>query len=155
MKAEAPRAMVHYLTVQDILWINHAVTKEIHEFKHAQLEEATFFQYGYGKSEDVLGQAGAFLQGFIRLRPFTAGNRRTAFVAALTFLSINGYDSALVPEAAYEWAMDVANGKTAGVEAVKNIVQRSVRPIELKPTIRTTVHDVIKAYDEALAKLDD
>src|SRR5581483_12126113 len=78
---QMPVATVHYLTVQDVLWINQELTKKECEFKYAQLEEATYYQYGYGKSRDVLKQAGTFLQGFLKMRPFSEGSPQTALIA--------------------------------------------------------------------------
>ncbi|MCH8273871.1 MAG: hypothetical protein IH851_03695 [Armatimonadetes bacterium] len=147
--------MIHYLTVQDILWINGQVTDKVNPFKYAQLEEGTFFQYGYGKSEDVLGQAGNFLQGFIRLRPFSEGNRATALVSALTFLVINGYDVTLEPEKAAEWAMDVATKQRTGAEAIKEIAVPGGRPVELKPVLRTEVRVIVARYKDAIDKVGD
>ncbi|MBA3725366.1 MAG: hypothetical protein H0W86_02680 [Armatimonadetes bacterium] len=147
--------MIHYLTIQDVLWINHEVTKQVNQYKFAQLEEATFYQYGYGKSEDVLSQAGGFLEGFIKLRPFTSGNRATAFVSALSFLKINGYDVNLDPEAAAEWALKVANREKKGVAAIKEITDKDAGPVELKPAIRTEVHNIMERYEDAVVMLSD
>lgn len=147
--------MVHYLTVQDILWINQEITKEAQAFKYAQLEEGTFYQYGYGKSENVLAQAGKFLEGFIRLRPFKSGNRATAFVSAIAFLKINGYEIELAPERARDWAMEVAERKVSSKEAIAAVARRSQKPIELKPTTRTVVKELLETYSEAVENLRD
>lgn len=155
MTIETRTKMVHYLTVQDILWINQEITKEAQPFKYAQLEEGTFLQYGYGKSENVLAQAGKFLEGFIRLRPFQSGNRATAFISALTFLRINGYDIELDPAQAKDWAMQVADKKVSGKDAVALVAKRSEKPIELKPTTRTIVKELLDTYSEAVENLRD
>ena len=147
--------MIHYLTVQDVLWVNNEVAKKVNTYKFAQLEEAVFYQYGYGKSEDVIAQAGGFLEGFIKLRPFESANKGTAFVSVLTFLQINGYDLNLPPEEAAKWAMRVADKEVKGIDAIKSIADKSSRPIELKPAIRTQVHDVMEKYESALAELED
>lgn len=86
-----------YLTVQDILWINLQVTQKINKFKYNKLEQGTFYQYGYGGSTDVLGQATRFYQGFIKDQPFDDGNEQTALVAFLAFLKLNGYSVAVEP----------------------------------------------------------
>ncbi len=155
MTTEAPKQMVHYLTVQDILWINQEVTNEAQPFKYAQLEEGTNFQYGYGKSENVLAQAGQFIQGFIRLRPFKAGNRATAFIAVLAFLKINGYDITLPPSDATQWVMNVADKKQAGNDAIAQVAQRSEKPIEISPTVRTVVKELTEEYADTVEALRD
>ncbi|MBL8048585.1 MAG: hypothetical protein JNJ45_07885 [Chthonomonas sp.] len=82
---------LHYLTVQDLLFVNLQVDKKVNTFDFAALEDASFFQYGYGQSTDILTQASRFYRGFLEKAPFTAGNEGTALVGALTFLAINGY----------------------------------------------------------------
>lgn len=44
----------------------------------------------YGDNE-VFVLAAAYLYGIVRNRPFSDGNKRTGFLAAFTFLLINGY----------------------------------------------------------------
>lgn len=155
MTIAVSKKMVHYLTVQDILWINQEVTKESLPFKYAQLEEGTNFQYGYGKSENVLLQAGQFIQGFIRLRPFASGNRATAFIAAMAFLRINGYEIELDPEHAKSWVMEIADRKVSGKDAIAKIVKRSERPIDMNPPIRTIVKELLETYADTIENLRD
>ncbi|PST21096.1 type II toxin-antitoxin system death-on-curing family toxin [Rhizobium sp. JAB6] len=40
---------------------------------------------------DVFALAAAYLYGFVRNHPFSDGNKRTGYLAAFTFLYINGY----------------------------------------------------------------
>lgn len=148
-------ATIHYLTVQDLLWINQELCNRQCEFKFAQLEEAAGYQYGYGQSKDVLNQAGVFLQGFLKMRPFEEGNRKTAFVSALTFLSINGFEISLDPMAAKEWVMSVATKQKAGVEAIGDAASESDVPPELNPAMRTHVRNIIASYRSAIAELAD
>lgn len=151
----ASRNMIHYLTVQDVLWINNEVAKKVNSYKFAQLEEATFFQYGYGKSEDVIAQAGGFVEGFMKLRPFESGNKGTAFISALTFLVINGYEIELEPGEAGKWAKRLASKEVRGVDAVKQVIGAAKKPVELKPAIRTEVHKLMERYSAALEELAD
>src|SRR5690242_2182577 len=65
---------MHYLTVQDMIWINMQVTKKTQPFNYSKLEEATFNQYGYGNSSSVMAQAGRLLAGFASKKPFNNGN---------------------------------------------------------------------------------
>lgn len=147
--------MIHYLTVQDVLWINHEVSKRVNTFKYAQLEEATFYQYGYGKSEDIIGQAGQFLEGFIKLRPFSSANRATALVSVLTFLQINGCQINLAPGEAAEWALRVARKEQKGIDAIRSAVAEGRGPVALKPVVRTEVHDIMEKYAADIAALED
>lgn len=151
-----PRAAIHYLTVQDILWINHEVTNEVLDYKYAQLEEATFGQYAYVGSHDVIKQAATFLSSFGRLRPFANGNRATAFIAVLSFLSLNGYNIVLGPENAVSW-YERASGRAADsrVAILSAIAEGEPQPMDIKPAVRTTVRDLLKAYSAAVASLAD
>lgn len=79
-----------YLTVQDLLWINLQVTGTVNKFDYARLEDGAFYQYGYGKSKDLLAQAARFYPGLKHKAAFTAGNEATAFVAFAAFLLLNG-----------------------------------------------------------------
>lgn len=83
---------LHYLTVQDLLFINLQVDKQVNKFDFAALEDASFLQYGYGSSTHVIDQAARFYRGFLEKAPFTAGNEGTALVGAIAFLAINGYE---------------------------------------------------------------
>lgn len=151
-----PQAGIHYLTVQDILWINHEVTHEVLPYKFAQLEEATFGQYGYVGSQDVLQQAAGFLSAFAKLRPFSAGNRATAFIGVLAFLSLNGYTIVLEPEHALSWYEKASGRKSDALAALRNaIAEGDPQPADLKPAVRTTVRDVLKAYADAVEALAD
>jgi prophage maintenance system killer protein len=82
---------LNYLTVQDLIWINTQVSGKVTEFQFDLLEDASYFQYGYGKSTDLIGQAARFFQGFHDKKPFTEGNAATAFVGLVSFLEMNGY----------------------------------------------------------------
>ncbi len=44
----------------------------------------------YGES-DLFALAAAYLYGIVRNHPFSDGNKRTGYLAAFTFLYINGY----------------------------------------------------------------
>ena len=94
---------LHYLTVQDILWINLQVTGKVNNFTYAELEEATFYQYGYGDSDELLAQAARFVKGFLAKKPLSAGNKPTAFLAAATFLRINAHHLTLGDSEAANW----------------------------------------------------
>jgi prophage maintenance system killer protein len=106
---------LHYLTVQDMLWINHRVTGRVNGFRYGALEEGTFCQYAYGKSEDVVAQAVKFLTGFPKKNPFDAGNEATAFVGFVAFLRANGKEIEIQERDAADWiAGRVEEGQIAG-----------------------------------------
>jgi prophage maintenance system killer protein len=116
---------LHYLTVQDILWINLQVTGKVHHFNYAKLEEATYYQYAYGESKDLVAQAARFLPGFLVMNPIDEGNAATIFVATLAFLKINGMHVELQDGAALDWFNTVKEMRKAAIEAIKAIASPS------------------------------
>jgi death-on-curing protein len=151
-----PQAGIHYLTVQDILWINHEVTGEVLPYKFAQLEEATFGQYAYGGSRDVINQAATFLSSFTRLKPFESGNRASAFIAVMAFLALNGYSIVLEPARATDWYMR-ASGRTIDARAaiLNAIAEDEPQPLDLRPAVRTVVRDLLKVYGGELEAIEN
>lgn len=140
-------ASLHYLTVQDILWINLQVTKKVHHFSYARLEEATYYQYAYGESNSLTPQAGRFVTGFMKMHPFEAGNEATAFVGCLAFLRINGADVDLTDEQARAWFEKIRLRETTGAEAIApKVKQEEDYHPTLKPDVRTFVRGVLADY---------
>ncbi len=102
--ATPPSDRVRSLTVQDVLWINLQVTGRVNHYSNARLEEATYYQFAYGDSKGIEGQAARLLAGFVRMHPFEAGNEATALAATLAFLELNGLTVDLGSGSAEEWA---------------------------------------------------
>ncbi|MCE9559828.1 MAG: hypothetical protein K8R88_12860 [Armatimonadetes bacterium] len=84
------KLQLNYLSVQDIIFINLQVTKKVCTYKFDALEDASYYQYGYGKSTDLFQQAARFYEGFAKSGAFTEGNAATAFVGLVAFLEFNG-----------------------------------------------------------------
>lgn len=143
---------LQYLTVQDVLWINLQVTKKVHRFNYARLEEATFYQYAYGQSSSLLPQAARFLSGFLKMAPIDAGNEATIFVAALAFLKVNGQEIALSDHEAANWFSGVQNGGKAS-EAIAQIVREGHAHHDHEPTIRESIVEVLNAYPKTIEQL--
>ncbi len=91
---------MEYLTNHDLFWVNQIVTGAVNTYNYFALEAACAGQYAYGTSTDVPGQAATLLERLLDRAPFQAGNRRTAFIATLTFLNANGYATVLDDDAA-------------------------------------------------------
>ncbi|MBI1757546.1 MAG: Fic family protein [Fimbriimonas ginsengisoli] len=114
-------AALRYLTVQDVIWLNHQVLQRGSPFRALELEEAVNHQYGYGGSGDLLGQAGLLLAGLLRIKPFEEGNQRTALLACASFLSLNGKALELTPDLAAR-VRQVGGGED-GVAMVKGLAR--------------------------------
>ncbi|MFN3728156.1 MAG: Fic family protein [Fimbriimonadaceae bacterium] len=117
---------MQYLTVQDMIWINTQVTGAPQPYYYATLEEATFYQYGYGKSTDLFAQAARFFQGFKRLHPFKAGNEATALVGLIAFLELNGQNFLGDVSTVRDWL----EGKHAEGVGLVEALKLATRPAE-------------------------
>ena len=85
--------MSDYLTVAEVLAM-HADQIERYGgasgLRDAGLLEAALFRPQTGYYADVVEEAAALWESLAQNHPFVDGNKRTAFAAAYTFLSING-----------------------------------------------------------------
>lgn len=108
--SDKPSLALRYLTVQDMLWINLQVTKKVNSFDFEKLEEAVFYQFGYGPSMDVIPQAERFAKGFADRSPFPSGNLATAFVGFASFLYLNGQSLEVEDGAAASWFAEIVTG---------------------------------------------
>ncbi|MDR3688817.1 MAG: hypothetical protein P4L46_05510 [Fimbriimonas sp.] len=144
---------LHYLTVQDVLWINLQVTGRDHGFVYAKLEEATYYQYAYGDSNSLIPQAARFVRGFCRMQPLDSGSRPTAFIGLLTFLTINGMSVELTDANASPWFETISQDSTAIVEAIKSIAKPSSHEGHSEPDIRKTIRDLVDRFSKTLTRL--
>ncbi len=69
-------------------------------------------KHAYGEN-DVFVLAAAYLYGITRNHPFSDGNKRTGFLAAFTFLLINGWLLNTEEAMAVELVLGVASGDIA------------------------------------------
>ncbi|MEU9145186.1 type II toxin-antitoxin system death-on-curing family toxin [Streptomyces sp. NPDC048349] len=75
--------------------------------------------FGTPAYEDPYEQAAALLHGIATNHPLVDGNKRTAWLAAATFLAVNGIDLADADQdTAYALVIDVASGQEADVARV-------------------------------------
>ncbi len=146
---------LHYLTVQDILWINLQATKKVQHFSYARLEEATFYQYAYGDSNELLGQAARFLAGFVRMRPLDAGVEATALLAVATFLRINGACLDIEDSQGSAWFQAATTSTEAAREALEtSVVVDPHHHAELKPDVRAAVMAVMAGFPRTAESLN-
>ena len=64
----------------------------------------------YG-DDDVHALAAAYLYGFVKNHPFSDGNKRTGYLAAFTFLYLNGWLIEAEQAAVIEFVLEVAAGE--------------------------------------------
>ncbi|MCP3756278.1 type II toxin-antitoxin system death-on-curing family toxin [Streptomyces sp. TBY4] len=72
--------------------------------------------FGASAYEDTYEQAAALLHGIATNHPLVDGNKRTAWLAAATFLALNGVDLGDADQdSAYDLVIDVAAGNEADI----------------------------------------
>lgn len=144
-----------YLTVQDMLWINLQVCRKVNRYDFARLEEATYYQYGYGKSLDLVGQAGRFVKGFVLKAPFTDGNEATAFVGLVGFLKINGRRLRFDDPQALEWfRRHVLEAAGTSVDLADFVIEDSGHHGPIPPSeVNRLLKEVLAEYPETVSGL--
>lgn len=144
-------ANLHYLTVQDMLWINLQATRKVQHFNYARLEEATFYQYAYGDSSSLIPQAGRFLTGFLKMHPFDAGNESTALIACATFLNMNGAVFKVSDEDAEGWLDRVMTKQISGFDAVTQSCEQDPHcHAVLKPDVKSVTKAVVAQFQSTI-----
>ena len=143
-------AKLNYLTVQDVLWINLQLTGKVHHYNFAKLEEATFYQYSYGTSTDVLNQAARFYCGFSRLKPLEAGNEATALIGLISFLEANGYDFLPSDQQALKKL-----GEEPAQDSVLEVLKKETAKAhhEHESPLRSIIEGVLDRYPKSASKL--
>ncbi|MBX3112567.1 MAG: hypothetical protein KF857_11210 [Fimbriimonadaceae bacterium] len=136
---------MHYLTVPDLVWLNLQLTGTPQKYNYATLEEGVFYQYAYGTSTDVFGQAARLLGGFAKLAPFASGNRATALAATAGFLAVNGQELDISD------AENLFNGGAAALEAASH-----AHDVHLRygvPNSREALRHVMESHSGLLAEM--
>lgn len=94
---------VRWLSVDDLVELNEYIIRITtpeepigvrYETGLASAKEAPALTRWYKQTEDMFLLAAILLSRLIKNHPFYNGNKRTAYLAAQTFLYINGYDLA-------------------------------------------------------------
>lgn len=93
---------------------------ELLESALAQPRSAFGEQYAH---EGLFAMAAAYLFHIARNHPFVDGNKRTALLAALVFLDINGIPVERESEALYELTMGVAEGRIDKTAAARELLR--------------------------------
>jgi death-on-curing protein len=87
---------MRYLTVEEVLEINAEVMGEGHTLRDIGLLESAVARpqasaFGADAYPDLASKAAALLHSLVLNHAFVDGNKRTAVLATLVFLNLNGY----------------------------------------------------------------
>ena len=81
--------------------------------------------FGTADYEDLHEQAAALLHAIATNHPLVDGNKRTAWLAAATFLGVNGVDLAgCDQDTAYDLVIDVASGDESDIAVIAGRLRR-------------------------------
>lgn len=151
---------MHYLTVQDLLWVNLEITESVQPFHYASLEDAAYCQYGYGNSQRLVEQAARLAWEFPRKAPFDQGNAATTFAAMVAFAELNGLVFLREDDAAtVAWAQSLTQGERPNPDAVSAAFRQGPEPEshpdDLRHLVRSALKSVLTRYPTVLRTLRD
>ncbi len=144
---------MEYLTVYDLVWINNIVTGKVNRYDYVTLEAAMAGQYRYGDSQDVPTQAATLLARLLANQPFESGNRRTAFIATLSFLNANGYATKGTDEEAARLIQAVQGRESPPEQAIADWAAPAQQTLPPGITLRKLITHECNAHVQALRLL--
>jgi len=144
---------MEYLTTHDLVWVNNLVTGEVLTYNYVNLEAAMAGQYRYGQSRNVPEQGAVLLNRLLFKAPFAQGNRRTAFVALMTFLNANGYAASVDDAEAAQTLYAVESGQLSPIDAIEKLAAPAEGALPAELTLRTLITHEFNLHTEALRAL--
>ncbi len=127
------------------------MAKKQNLFNMVTLEEAVYYQYGYGQSRDIIAQAAKYIVGFNEKKPFAGENDTTAFIGLITFLKINGYSVNLDAQSAASWIKTL--GRSNEMAATKITEIASLQEHFHAISIEEATKSVLSQYGQVLVEL--
>jgi len=103
--------------------INHSNLESVVERPNLQVNG----EYIY---KDVFSKAASILEGMIRWHPFADGNKRTALLATLYFLKLEGYGTA-VPLSAVRYTVQIAKNKKNDEKHTQRLIEQIAYWLEI------------------------
>ncbi len=121
--------------MKDFKWLRPETVIAIHQLQIAEhggsdgirdlgLLLSALARLTYGSDPDIPELAASLAFGIARNHPFVDGNKRTALVAARTFIIINGFDLKASQQEKYVTFMKLADGSLDEPELVEWIRDR-------------------------------
>ena len=145
---------MHYLTVQDMLFLNLRITGSKQPFDTLNLEEAVYCQYGSGQSSDLVAQGARFLTGFAKMAPFKAGNEACAFAGLVAFLEANGKALDVKDIGAEAWVRPLFSDRAAAADAIGKRLKEAHQPVSYGvPDLQEIAEDVLARFPHTLSQL--
>ena len=126
---------MRYLTIDEIFAIHDRAIREYGgspELLDLGRLEATLAvprqtMFGEELYPDVFSKAAILYYLLIKNHPFLDGNKRTAFLALMRFLNINGYTLNATNDALYQFTIDVASSALTKEEVEMWIKDKTIK----------------------------
>ena len=124
---------VHYLSYEILVNINREITSTyglaygiLNERALESILETVKYEGSplKSKKENLAEKAAYLLYELIAQHPFVDGNKRTALIATITFLELNGYQLEFEEKEAEELTIAIGRGKTSYPEVRRWIIGR-------------------------------
>ncbi len=115
--------MTRFLTIDELIYINEQLVESIHTIVDGKrkVRDMTLLEMSWARPmQSVFGQdaypslqekATALLHSIARNHPFADGNKRTATVAAIFMLAVNGFQIQWDAHAALKHIVEIAQGQ--------------------------------------------
>jgi death-on-curing protein len=161
---------VRYPTIDELVYINeqlvggsnlHTIVEGKRKVRDMGLLEAAAARpvasvFGADAYPTLQAKAAALLHALSRNHPFADGNKRTAAIAFLFLLAVNGWRVTWQPAEALDWIVRVAEGK-AEPEAFAAWLPLAPRPgQQLEPDLHADtqlIHDLLRAHEWLIHEL--
>jgi len=126
---------VRYLTIDEIFAIHDRAIREYGGAPEllnlgrleASLAAPRQTMFGEELYPDVFSKAAILFYLLIKNHPFLDGNKRTAFLALMRFLNLNGYTLSAANDELYQFTIDVASSVSTKEEVEMWIGDRAIR----------------------------
>jgi death-on-curing protein len=121
--------MTDYLTVVEILAIHD---DQITRYgggagiRDRGLLEAALYRPQTGYYADLIEEAAALWESLAQNHPFIDGNKRTAFAAVYTFLTINGVSLTAGPDEIYKFIIGLYEAGTFDFDHLRNWLRENI-----------------------------
>lgn len=122
--------MILYLTLENVLRINAKVLGSEFRLRDIGLLESALARpmasaFGEDAYPTLFHKAAALLDSLSRNHPFVDGNKRTATLATVAFLEINGYEANWDASEALQFILAVAQGQHS-IEVIADWLKNNV-----------------------------
>ena len=128
---------MRYLTLDQVLFIHAFLLKKyggLSGLQSLELLESSLYRPrssfdGVELYSTVFAKAACLMHSLVKNHPFNDGNKRTASVAGIAFLRMNGFTINIPSSALYELALEIATDKLSLAKLSDLLSENSVKEV--------------------------